>query len=476
MLDLHEDSVAKDKEYLIQHILRQPVVLVEGKSALLRDINGKEYIDCFSGISVVNVGHCHPKVVEAAKEQLDRLIHCSGFYYSVPQTLLAEKLAQITPGGLKKSFFCNSGAEAVEGAIKLTKKYALKRGKTGLGVMALQGSFHGRTALALTLTGQKKYKVGLATFADYPGVVHAPTPYCYRCDHVYPSCGIACAYAIENILELSTAGDVAAFIAEPILGEGGIIVPPKEYWETVPKICRDHDIPLIIDEVQTGFGRTGAMFASEHWNLQPDLMTMAKGLGGGMPIGAFIARDEIAAAFDLGDHFSTFGGNPVCCSAALANISTMIDEATPEKARKLGAYTIKRAKELAENYDVIGDVRGKGLMIGIELVKDRAKKAPDPETANKIRDEMREKGCLIGVGGLKKCTLRLQPCLTITREQMDKVLETLEESFKKCAFSHQHKARAQNFIRTVFPSLGRWLTEDEKNIQSSREKAFSDLL
>jgi 4-aminobutyrate aminotransferase/(S)-3-amino-2-methylpropionate transaminase len=431
VLTSHENIVRKDREYLIQCTLRQPLVLVEGKNALLKDINGKEYIDCFSGISVVNVGHCHPKVVEAAKKQLDKLIHCSGVYHSVPQTLLAEKLALITPRDLKKIFFCNSGAEAVEGAIKLTKKYALKRGRAGLSVIALQGSFHGRTALALTLTGQKKYKVGLATFADYPGVVHAPTPYCYRCNYKYPDCGIACACFLEDILELSTAGDVAALIAEPILGEGGVIVPPKEYWETVPKICRDHDIPLIIDEVQTGFGRTGAMFASEHWDIQPDIMTMAKGLGGGMPIGAFIAKDEIAAAFDPGDHFSTFGGNPVSCAAALANISVLIDEKFPEKVMELGEYTIKRLREIAEKREVIGDVRGKGLMIGVELVKDRTKNTPDPEAANKIRDKMRERGVLIGVGGIKKCTLRLQPCLTITREQMDKVLEILESALKK---------------------------------------------
>ncbi|MGQ9459774.1 MAG: aspartate aminotransferase family protein [Candidatus Bathyarchaeaceae archaeon] len=427
----YEDVVKKDKEYLIQHVVRQPVVLVEGKYALLKDVNGKEYIDCFSGFSVVNIGHCHPKVVKAAKEQLDKLIHCSAGYYSVPQTLLAEKLAQIMPGNLKKSFFCNSGAEAVEGAIKLAKKYALKKGRTGLSVIALQGSFHGRTSLALTLTGQKKYKVGLSAFANHPGVVHAPTPYCYRCNREYPDCGIECAHAVEDVVELSTAGDVAALIVEPILGEGGIIVPPKEYWEIVPKICREHDILLIIDEVQTGFGRTGVMFASEYWNLKPDIMTMAKGLGGGMPIGAFSARDEIAAAFDPTDHFSTFGGNPVCCSAALANINAMMDEKIPEKARKLGTYTIERLKELAEKYTVIGDVRGKGLMMGVEIVKDKASKTPDPENANKIRDEMREKGVIIGVGGIKKCTLRLQPCLTITREQMDKVLETLEKVLKK---------------------------------------------
>lgn len=426
----YEDVVQKDKKYLIQCVQRQPVVLTEGKGALVKDMNGKEYIDCFSGISVTNTGHCHPKVVKAAKEQLDKLVHCSGLYYSLPQTLLAQKLAEITPKNLTKSFFCNSGAEAVEGAIKLTKKYALKKEKTGLGVMALECSFHGRTALALTLTGQKKYKVGLATFADYPGVVHAPAPYCYRCDYEYPDCGFSCAHDVEDTIELGTVGDVAAFLAEPILGEGGIIVPPKEYWQLVPKILRDHDIPFILDEVQTGFGRTGKMFACEHWNIQPDLMTIAKGLGGGLPVGAFIAKDEIAAAFEPGDHFSTFGGNPVCCAAALANIQALEEEKIPEKVAKLGEYVIDRLGDLAEKHRIIGDLRGKGLMIGVELVKDRKKKTPAQEEANKVRAKMTKKGVLIGVGGVKKCTLRLQPCLTITKEQIDKVLDTLEETFR----------------------------------------------
>jgi len=419
-----------DEKYLIQCVPRQPVVLLEGKGALVWDINGKEYIDCLSGISVTNTGHCPPKVVKAAKEQLDKLIHCSGLYYSIPQTLLAQKLAEITPKHLVKSFFCNSGAEAVEGAIKLTKKYALKKRKTGLGVIALECSFHGRTALALTLTGQKKYKVGLATFANYPGVVHAPAPYCFRCKYEYPDCGFSCAYDIETIIELGTAGDVAAFIAEPILGEGGIIVPPKEYWQLVRKILRDHDILFILDEIQTGFGRTGKMFAFQHWNIQPDIITLAKGLGGGLPIGAFIVKEEIASAFARGDHFSTFGGNPVCCAAALANIQALEENKISEKAANLGQYMIERLWELTEKYKIIGDVRGKGLMIGVELVKDRKKKTPAQEEAKKVRAKMLEKGVLIGVGGIKKCTLRLQPCLTITKEQIDRVLDALEKAFR----------------------------------------------
>ncbi len=427
----YKEIVEKDKEYLIQCVPRQPVALTEGKSAIVKDVNGKEYIDCFSGISVVNVGHCHPKVVKAAKEQLDKLTHCSGLYYTVPQTLLAQKLAEITPKELKNSFFCNSGAEAVEGAVKLTKKYALKKGKTGIGVVALECSFHGRTALALTLTGQKKYKIGLASFANHPGVVHAPAPYCYRCRFDYPDCGFACAYALEDVIEWDTAGDVAAFIAEPILGEGGILVPPKEYWEIVPRICRDHEIPFILDEVQTGFGRTGKLLAGEHWNIRAELVTMAKGLGGGLPIGAFIAEAEIAVAFNPGDHFSTFGGNPVCCAAALANVEALIDEKISEKVARLGKHATDRLNDLMKRYPIIGDVRGKGLMIGIELVKNREKKTPAQEEATKVRAKMLEKGVLIGLGGVRKCTMRMQPCLTITKEQVDKVIDTFEETLRQ---------------------------------------------
>jgi predicted acetylornithine/succinylornithine family transaminase len=409
---------------------RIPIVLVEGKGAVLRDLDGREYIDCFSGIAVTNIGHCHPRVVMAVKEQAAKLMHVSGLYYNIPMAKLAEKLAQISIGGLKKSFFCNSGAEAVEGAIKLAKKYAVRHGKIGSQVISLECSFHGRTALTLTITGQKKYKTNFGNFANVPGVVHAPAPYCYRCPFKYPECDIWCARSLEDIIETNTTGDIAAFIAEPILGEGGIIVPPDEYLPLVQKICKEHEILFIADEIQTGFGRTGKMFASEHWNIQPDIITMAKGLGGGLPIGAFMANDEIASAFSPGDHFSTFGGNPVCCAAALANIEALIEERIPEKAAELGKYAIERLNELAQKYKIIGDVRGKGLMIGVELVKDRESKTPAQEEAVKIREKMLEKGVLIGVGGLKKSTLRIQPCLTITKEQIDKALDALESTIK----------------------------------------------
>jgi len=427
-LETSKQILDLDKEYIMQCIpSRLPIVLVEGKGTILKDLEGREYIDCFSGIAVTNIGHCQPKVVKAVQEQAAKLMHVSALYYNVPMTRLAEKLAQVCPGKLKKSFFCNSGAETVEGAIKLSKKYAVKRGKIGAQVISLECSFHGRTALALTLTGQKKYKTNLGNFANVPGVVYAPAPYCYRCRLEYPECDIWCARSLEDIIETCTTDDIAAFIAEPIIGEGGIIVPPDEYLPEVQKICREHEILFIVDEVQTGFGRTGKLFASEHWKIQPDIMTMAKGLGGGLPIGAFIAKDEIASAFTPGDHFSTFGGNPVCCAAALANIEALMEEKIPEKTAELGKYAIERLNDLAKKFKIIGDIRGKGLMIGVELVRDREKKTPAQEEAEKIRGKMLEKGILIGVGGVKKCCIRIQPCLTITKEQVDEVLDTLEE-------------------------------------------------
>lgn len=427
-METAEQILDLDKEYIMPCIpSRVPIVLAEGRGSILKDLDGREYIDLFSGIAVSNIGHCHPKVLKAIREQSVKLVHASALYYNVPMTKLAEKLAKICPGELKKSFFCNSGAEAVEGAIKLSKKYAVKQRRIGFHVISLEKSFHGRTALALSLTGQKKYKTNLGNFANVPGVVYAPAPYCYRCPLEYPECDVWCARSLEDIIETHTTGDIAAFIAEPIMGEGGIIVPPDEYLLEVQKICREHEILFIVDEVQTGFGRTGKMFASEHWNIQPDIMIMAKGLGGGLPIGAFIAKDDVASAFSPGDHFSAFGGNPVCCAAALANIEAMMGERIPEKTAELGKYVIERLNDLAEKFKIIGDLRGKGLMIGVELVRDREKKTPAQEEAEKIKTKMLEKGVLIGVGGVKKSTIRIQPCLTITKEQMDRALDALEE-------------------------------------------------
>ena len=359
--------------YLVTNVVSkvEPVVIEEGRGAYLKDIDGKEYIDCFSGISVVNTGHCNPEVVEATINQIRKLIHAASYiYYVTPVVKLAEKLAEITPGKLQKTLFVNSGAEAVECSLKLARKFT-KRYE----FLALMCSFHGRTLATLSVTGQserRKWNMG----PYLTGVSFVPAPYCYRCFFGlrYPECDLRCARFIEKVIEFSTGKGIAAFIAEPVLGEGGIIVPPPEYFKIVKEILDKHEILFICDEVQTGFARTGKMFAIEHYSIQPDLMVMAKGIANGFPLGACIAKPEISDSFEPGDHLSTFGGNPVSAAAALANIEYMQREKLPEKSLEKSRYVIKRLEEMMEKHKLIGDVRGKGLMIGVELVKNRETK------------------------------------------------------------------------------------------------------
>jgi len=426
-----KEIMEKEKEYYVPAYAKKPLVIVEGKDAVVKDADGKEYIDCLSGIAVVNAGHCPEKLVRAGQEQMAKLIHCSGLYHNVPATLLAEKIAEITPASLKKSFFVNSGAEAVEGAIKITKKYAVTQGRTGAGLIALEGSFHGRLGLSLTLTGQAKYKKGFGTFANFPGVVHAPMPYCYHCPLSYPDCDIDCARKVEDIIKYHTSADVAAMIVEPVMGEGGIVVPPDEYHELVQQICKEHDIIYIADEVQSGFGRTGRMFAIEHWDIKPDIITMAKGLGAGMPIGGYVTTKEIADSLQSGDHFSTFGGNPVSCAVASANIDYLQEAGLVLNAEKIGFQIMKGLSELENQINSIGEVRGKGLMIGIELIKDDKTKKPASDEASDVAKHMMEKGVLVGTGGVKGNVLRIQPPLCITSEQATRVLNIFEEEVKR---------------------------------------------
>jgi 4-aminobutyrate aminotransferase len=418
----------KDKEYYIQGYERVPVVFTEGKGTILKDIEGKEYIDCFAGIAVSNVGHAHERLVKAATEQMTKLIHTSGRFFNIPQTKLVEKIAQITPGNLKYTYLCNSGTEAVENAIKLVKKYSISRGKTGAGLIALECSFHGRLGYSLSLTGQAKYKKGFGTYANAPGVVHAPVPYSYRSKLPKDEFGVEAALAVEDIIERHTSGDVAAFIMEPILGEGGIIVPPDTYFETLTKILHEREIPLILDEVQTGFGRTGKLFAGNYWNLEPELMTLAKGMGGGMPIGAAVAIPRIAESVQSGDFFSTYGGNPVCSAVSLENIQILEDEKLTENANKIGRIFFEGLEEIMSNNKLIGDIRGKGLMIGIELVKNQDTKQPAVEETKKVVNDLQNYGVVIGLGGIFGNVLRLQPPLCITEEQAKTVLEKMKQS------------------------------------------------
>lgn len=424
-----EEVIQTANRYLITSMVAkiEPIVVTEGRGAIIKDINGKEYIDCFAGISVVNAGHCHPEIVKAAINQAKKLVHaCNYVYYTLPATQLAKKLAEITPPKLVKTFFGNSGAEAVECAIKLARKFTRK-----YELIALMCSFHGRTLGTLSVTGQsgrRKYDMG----PYLSGVSFAYPPYCYRCsfEKSCPSCDLLCARSVRDVIEYATSKGVAAFIAEPILGEGGIIPPPPEYFKVVKEILNEYSVLFIADEVQTGFGRTGKLFGIEHYHVEPDIMTLAKGIADGFPLGACITREDIGNAFEPGDHLSTFGGNLVSAAAALANIEVMLKEKLPEQAAEKGAYMMKRLTEMKDKYPIIGDVRGKGLMIGVELVKDRTKKTPAVEEARKIRDFCREMGLLIGLGGVKGCVLRIQPPLVIGKEQIDRALDILEEAIK----------------------------------------------
>jgi 4-aminobutyrate aminotransferase / (S)-3-amino-2-methylpropionate transaminase / 5-aminovalerate transaminase len=407
------------------------VVVSRARGTKVWDVSGKRYTDLFSGIAVANVGHSHPEVVKSISRQARRYMHVSGSYHNDVSPLLAKELRNLAPRGLVRCFFANSGAEAVEGAVKFSKKLATSRGSSGMILVALQGSFHGRLGLSLTLTGQHKYKARLGNFATYPGVVHVPPPYHYRYggELSQEEFGRRCSDMLAETLDFYLPGDVAAIIIEPVLGEGGIIVPPDNYLPAIQRICRQRGIAFIVDEVQTGIGRTGKMFASEHWHLKPDIMTLAKGLGGGLPLAAILATDEVAAAVEPGDHFSTFGGNPVCCAAGLASLGVMRREHLVQNSARRGAQMMKLLGELASKWSQIGEVRGKGLMIGVELVAD-SKKTPAQKQAAAVKANMRSRGYLIGLGGIYRNVLRIQPPLIITSDEIDRAAGALEISMR----------------------------------------------
>ena len=426
---MSKTSIEKDRllfPYVKRWFIEEPLTLTDAKGSIVRDENGKEYIDLWAMHGAAVVGHCHPKVVHALKEQAEKVIHVTYDFNTIPTIKLAEKLIQIMPKNLNTCYFLNSGAESVECAI-----YTARR-KTGkYEIIALYGAFHGRSYGARTLIGWSKYKRGGGPYL--PGVLHIPSYYCYRCalGLEYPQCGLQCAKILRDVLMYQSAGDVAAFIAEPMLGSAGNIPPPKGYWEEVRKILDENNILLIDDEVITGLGRTGKMFAIEYFNIKVDLMTFAKGLGGGFPIYAVATGEEVASSLQPMDYFSTFGGNPLGCAAALATIDAIISENLVEKSRISGEYFMKRLKELAERHELIGDVRGAGLLIGVELVKDLRTKEPAVEESKKLREEARKRGLILAAGwGWLGNVMRINPPLNITMEQIDKSVEIIDQSLK----------------------------------------------
>ena len=380
----YNEIVRKYEKYIFNTYTRQPIAIKKASGAVVTDVNGKEYIDCVAGIAVNNVGHCHPTVVDAIKRQAGQLIHVSNLYYMENQAVLAEELVSLT--GTDRVFFCNSGAEAVEGALKLARKASGKKE-----FIATENAFHGRTRGALSVTHKEKYRKPFEPLA--PAVF---VPY-------------NDADAMRNAINENTAG----VILEPIQGEGGVIIPSDGYLKEVREMCDETGTLLILDEVQTGFGRTGKWFAKEHSGIKPDIITTAKAMGGGFPMGAMLAQEEVAANFGRGDHASTFGGNALACAAAIANIEVIKKEELVKRSEEMGNYLVKKLKNL--NKDYVKDVRGKGLMVGMEL----SVKCED------IVNRARERGVLLNC--TSESVLRFVPPLTITKEQLDKAVSVLDE-------------------------------------------------
>jgi 4-aminobutyrate aminotransferase len=403
-----------------------PLVAKQGEGAIVEDVDGNRFLDFNAGIAVVAAGHCHPRVVSAIQEQAARLIHMSGtdFYYE-GMVALAEKLAEIAPGDVdRRVSFGNSGAEAVEGCIKLAR-YATGRDK----LIAFYGSFHGRTMGALSLTARKSTQ--RARFGPLvPGVTHAPYPYCYRCPFGKEpeGCAVECVKFIEETLlkTVSPADETAAIVFEAVQGEGGYIVPPKKFFDELQRVAKQHGILLVCDEVQSGMGRTGKMWAAEHFDLVPDIFAVAKGIASGLPLGATVARADLMN-WVPGSHASTFGGNPVSCAAALVTIA-LLEESLVENAARMGAYMMDRLKTWPARYPNVGDVRGLGLMLGIELVRDQQIKEKASELRDRVVGLAFDRGLL--VLGAGDNTIRLCPPLVITRDQCDYALDTLEECLK----------------------------------------------
>ncbi len=419
----------KHKEFLFPATIQyyqEPIALTEGKGLRVRDADGNEYLDFFGGILTVSVGHANEKVNAAVRAQIDRLSHVSTLYPTLPVVELAERLARITPGPLKQSYFTASGTEADETAVMMAQ---LSTGRTE--IVALRHGYSGRSMLAQSLTAHSSWR---ALPTQVAGIKHAPSPYCYRCPlHLtYPSCGVACAKDIEELIRTTTTGRIAGFLAEPIQGVGGFITPPPEYFEIAVGIIKKYGGVFICDEVQTGFGRTGGtMWGIEHWGVQPDIMTMAKGVANGLPLGVTIATPEIASALTALT-ISTFGGNPVSCAAANATIQIIEEEDLAGNSERMGRLLRAGLVELQRRFRRnIGEVRGMGLMQAVELVEDETAgdRTPAKALTNRVFEESKKRGLLIGKGGLEGNAFRIAPALTVTKAEVDEALAILQESF-----------------------------------------------
>jgi 4-aminobutyrate aminotransferase / (S)-3-amino-2-methylpropionate transaminase / 5-aminovalerate transaminase len=421
LIKLREANVPKGISALL------PAMIAEAKGVLVHDIEGKEFLDFSGGIGVLNVGHCPDAVVEAIREQAGKYLHsCFIVQMYEPYITLAQALNELADGSTpKKTLFANSGAEAVENAIKIARYYTKRSG-----ILCFENAFHGRTFMTMSLTSKvKNYKYGFGPFM--PEVYRVPYAYCYRCSYgkKYPSCGIYCAEFIsEKFFDLYAAPEsIAALIVEPVQGEGGFIVPPKEYLGKLEKICRDHGIVFVVDEIQTGFGRTGKMFGYQHSEVEPDIIITAKSLAAGLPLAGVTGNTEIMDSVESGGLGGTFSGNPVCCAAGLAVLKMLKEKKLVGRANKIGEIIMKKFHSLAKKCAFVGDVRGLGAMIGLEIVVDKKNPKPDGELAKAIVRQCYEKGLImLTAGGFSNVIRQLVP-LVVSDEQLEKGLKIFED-------------------------------------------------
>ncbi len=422
---------AKHKEFLfpcVANYYEEPVVLTRAEGTHAFDAEGRDYLDFFGGILTVSVGHCHPDVVARVHEQMQTLGHTSAAYATEGQVMVAETLARLTPGNLKKSFFTNSGTEADETAVLLAKIYTGQQE-----IIALRHGYSGRSHLGVALTAHAPWR---PVPTQIPGIKHGLAPYCYRCPLglEYPSCEVKCAQDLEELIRTETNGRPAAFLAEPIQGVGGFITPPREYFQIAVGIVRKYGGVFICDEVQTGFGRTGGTwFGIEHWGVEPEIMTMAKGIANGWPVGATIATAAVADAF-TGLSLSTFGGNPVSMAATAATLEVMERENVPRRAAERGAQLREGLEAMKATYPFIGDVRGMGLMQGVELVEDRTTREPSPKKTARFMEASKRQGILVGKGGLYGNVLRIAPPMLVSKDEVAEGLARLDRAFAEVTF------------------------------------------
>jgi alanine-glyoxylate transaminase/(R)-3-amino-2-methylpropionate-pyruvate transaminase len=428
-----EEILALRREYLNPGIVtyyKQPICIVEGHMQYLWDETGKQYLDGIAGIVTVSVGHCHPKITARVREQVGRLVHTTTIYLHPTIALYAREMAKRMPPGsnLKVTYFTNAGSESNDLAILMARLHTGRHD-----VLTLRNAYHGgsQSTLALTAVGTWKYPV-----ASPPGVKHVVPGYCYRCPFglTYPACDMKCARSVEDVIRYETSGEIAGFIAEPIQGVGGSVCPPPEYFGIVYDIVRKYGGLCIADEVQTGFGRTGAHYwGFQNWGVVPDMVTMAKGIGNGAPLGAVTTRTEVAQHLGQRLHFNTFGGNPVSMAQGLAVLEIIDEEHIQQNAKEVGGYLKAKLLELQKKHALIGEVRGIGLMLGVELVKDRKSKEPATAETADVAEKAKDRGLLIGKGGLYGNVIRIKPPMCITKADCDFLVDCLDECLTEAA-------------------------------------------